>query len=215
MNKEPQTLIEVVGLPGSGKTTLSHKLADSLSAEWIDLDLFEQNPFFKVFPENPPKYAFSTGLFFSHSRSQQSSLVNQKLLKNTVVMDHGFDLGLYLYSFNSVRAGRMTQDEWQFLEQLHQYFLEKEQAPKVDVTVWLEVPVETLIQRIIDRGRSHEVSYQEPFLRALYESYQLFKQKLLKDRTRQTLMVVDVNKQTISVEGQPMAELEKILAELF
>lgn len=213
MNEKSPKLIEVLGLPGSGKTTIAKSLSNKLSYTYFDLDLFQANPFFIDYPSNPEKYAFIVGLYFSYHRTQQIQRLSKDLKKNNIVLDQGFNIGLYMYSHSAYINKKMTKKEWLFLQELHKYFIGKDNLPHIDVTIFIEEPIDVLVSRITDRGRKHEVTYQKKYLSNLLKSYNQYKQNLIKSKSRKTIISYSSTTKTISCIGNEISNLEKILIE--
>ena len=74
----PYSYLVIEGNIGSGKTSLSQKLAADWEANLV-LEEFADNPFLPKFYENPAQYAFPLELFFMAERFKQlKELLQQK-----------------------------------------------------------------------------------------------------------------------------------------
>jgi deoxyadenosine/deoxycytidine kinase len=158
--------IVVEGPIGVGKTSLARRLCTSLSAEPI----FEQaaaNPFLERFYRNPRAAAFPTQLYFLFQRAQQlAGLTQQDLFAPVRVSD-------YLLEKDRLFA-RITLDEaeYQLYEQVHAKL--GILAPKPDLVIYLQAPVDVLIERIAKRGIDFEQYIERDYLQRLNEAYARF-----------------------------------------
>jgi deoxyadenosine/deoxycytidine kinase len=149
-----------------GKTSLARKLAASLGAEQV----FEQaaeNPFLERFYRNPRVGALPAQLYFLFQRAQQLAALQQHDLFAPVrVAD-------YLLAKDRLFA-RITLDEPEFslYEQVHEKLAID--APKPDLVVYLQAPVNVLLDRIARRGIGYEGLIDAGYLERLNEAYARF-----------------------------------------
>ena len=158
--------IVVEGPIGVGKTSLARRLAASLAAQPV-LEQEAANPFLERFYRNPRAGALPTQLYFLLQRAQQLAALKQAdLFAPTRVAD-------YLLEKDRLFA-RVTLDdaEYALYEQL--YAKLDIQAPKPDLVVYLQAPVDVLIERISRRGVEYEQYIERQYLERLNEAYARF-----------------------------------------
>jgi deoxyguanosine kinase len=158
--------IVVEGPIGVGKTSLARRLCVSLSAQGI-FEQATQNPFLERFYKNPRAGALPTQLYFLLQRAQQLAPLKQADLFATVrVAD-------YLLEKDRLFA-RVTLDdaEYALYEQL--YARLDIQAPKPDLVVYLQAPVDVLLERIARRGVDYEQHIERQYLERLNQAYARF-----------------------------------------
>jgi deoxyadenosine/deoxycytidine kinase len=158
--------IVVEGPIGVGKTSLARRLCESLSAQAV-LEESAQNPFLERFYRNPRAAALSTQLHFLLQRAQQLAALKQADLFAPVrVAD-------YLLEKDRLFA-RVTldDDEYALYEQL--YAKLDIQAPQPDLVVYLQAPVDVLLERIGRRGVDYEQYIDREYLQRLNEAYARF-----------------------------------------
>src|SRR2546423_2503147 len=138
--------VVVEGPIGVGKTSLARRLCISLGAEAV-LEQAAANPFLERFYRNPRAGALPTQLYFLFQRAQQlAALKQQDLFAPVRVAD-------YLLEKDRLFA-RVTLDEAEFaLYEQVSAKLEIE-APKPDLVIYLQAPVDVLLERIVRRGIS-------------------------------------------------------------
>ncbi len=155
--------IVVEGPIGVGKTSLARRLCESLGAQAV-LEQSAQNPFLERFYRNPRAGALPTQLYFLLQRAQQLAALKQADLFAAV---HVAD---YLLEKDRLFA-RVTLDdaEYALYEQL--YAKLDIQAPKPDLVVYLQAPVDVLLERIARRGVEYEQYIDRTYLERLNEAY--------------------------------------------
>ncbi|HEX3849106.1 MAG TPA: deoxynucleoside kinase [Steroidobacteraceae bacterium] len=163
---KPHRFIVVEGPIGVGKTSLARRLADSLSAQLI-LEQADQNPFLERFYKNPRAAAFQAQLFFLFQRARQLEEVRQEDLFETVrVAD-------YLLEKDRLFA-RLTLDDAEYSLYERVYERVVVDAPKPDLVVYLQAPVDVLMDRIAKRGIRYEQHIERAYLDKLTQSYARF-----------------------------------------
>jgi len=165
-NEATHRFIAVEGPIGVGKTSLARRMAASLSAEVV-LEQAAQNPFLERFYKNPRAGALPVQLHFLLQRAQQLAALKQADLFAPVrVAD-------YLLEKDRLFA-RVTLDdsEYALYEQVHARL--DVQAPKPDLVVYLQAPVDVLLERIARRGVDYEQYIDRGYLERLNEAYARF-----------------------------------------
>jgi deoxyguanosine kinase len=165
-NETTHRFIAVEGPIGVGKTSLARRLATSLSAQAV-LEEAAQNPFLERFYKSPRAGALPTQLYFLLQRAQQLAALKQADLFAPVrVAD-------YLLEKDRLFA-RVTLDdaEYALYEQL--YARLDIQVPKPDLVVYLQAPVDVLLERIARRGVAYEQYIDRGYLERLNEAYARF-----------------------------------------
>src|SRR5215469_8006861 len=158
--------IAIEGPIGVGKTSLARRVATSLGAQAV-LEQAAENPFLERFYKNPRAGALPTQLYFLLQRAQQlAALKQQDLFAPTRVAD-------YLLEKDRLFA-RVTLDDAEFGLYEQVYAKLDVQAPKPDLVVYLQAPVDVLLERIAKRGIRYEQQIERAYLERLNEAYARF-----------------------------------------
>jgi len=144
--------IVIEGPIGVGKTTLANKLASSFGR------------FIEKFYDDPAAAALPTQLFFLLQRARQLKAMKQGDMFNPVrVAD-------YLIEKDRLFAElTLDSDELDLYEQV--YTSLTIDVPRPDLVVYLQAPVEVLLERIQKRGLKHERFIEAAYLQRLCDAY--------------------------------------------
>src|SRR5262245_26295006 len=158
--------IVVEGPIGVGKTSLARRLAHSFGSELI-LEQAGENPFLERFYRNPRAAALQTQLFFLFQRTRQLEDIRQHDLFDTVrVAD-------YLLDKDRLFA-RLTLDEEEFALYEQIYARLAIDTPVPDLLIYLQAPIDVLLDRIDRRGIRYEQHIEREYLEKLQEAYARF-----------------------------------------
>ena len=158
--------IAIEGPIGAGKTTLAHRLAESLNAEAF-LEEPEENPFLGLFYNDPKRYALATQLSFLVQRARQIDQLRQgDLFATRCVAD-------FLFAKDRLFA-QLTLE----LSELHLYdeiyHRLAFEVPKPDKVIYLHAPPDLLLKRVRKRNRSAEAGIAQDYLERVSQRYNEF-----------------------------------------
>jgi deoxyguanosine kinase len=158
--------IAVEGPIGVGKTTLVRKLADTFGTSLM-LEKVDQNPFITQFYKNPAQYALSTQLSFLLQRAEQVQNFRQiDLFQNAHIADFLIDKDPLFAKLT------LNADELKLYQQIYKNLMID--APRPDLVIYLQAPVEVLQSRIATRDRSYEKLMSADYLSQLSDAYTQF-----------------------------------------
>lgn len=155
--------IAVEGPIGVGKTTLAKRLARSLNYETF-LEEPELNPFLERFYANRRAAALPTQLFFLFDRARQIQELRQgDMFQPVRVADFLIDKDRLFAELN------LDQDEMKLYENIYNHLTID--APTPDLVVYLQAPVNVLMERVSRRGIAAEQQIEPEYLQALSDAY--------------------------------------------
>ncbi|MGS2718151.1 deoxynucleoside kinase [Eionea flava] len=158
--------IAVEGAIGAGKTTLAKRLAATFNYDVL-LEKAEENPFLERFYQDRLNNALPTQLFFLFQRAQQIQELRQSDIFQPVrVSDFLIDKDPLFAEVT------LDKDELAIYQQVYNQLTID--APKPDLVVYLQAPVNTLLARIKNRGIQAERSIDNGYLETLNDAYTRF-----------------------------------------
>ena len=158
--------IAVEGPIGVGKTTLAKHLAHTFNHQTL-LERADKNPFLERFYQEPHSAALPLQLHFLFERSKQLENLRQNdLFSPNRVAD-------YLIDKDQLFAQVILDDDELRLYQ-KVYDMCVIDAPKPDLVIYLQASVQTLMERIHQRGISSEQHLSEAYLTTLNDAYTRF-----------------------------------------
>ena len=158
--------IVVEGPIGAGKTSLTYKLAERLDAETL-LENASDNPFLPRFYQEPKRYALSTQLHFLFDRTRQlRDLAQGDLFRAGTVSDFLIDKDMLFARMN------LDDDEFELYQKVYADLAP--QAPTPDLVIYLQAPIDALMDRVRRRGVEFERGMDAGYLQRLANSYSEF-----------------------------------------
>ena len=155
--------IAVEGPIGVGKTSLAKKLAESLSADTVLEEVFE-NPFLKRFYQDGESAALPAQMFFLFARARQIEGLRQSDLFATVRVSD------YLFAKDRLFAElNLSPDELALYDQVVDSL--RVEPPVPDLVIYLQASVDSLLDRIARRGIGFERAIGRRYLERLTDAY--------------------------------------------
>ncbi len=162
--KYPYIVIE--GPIGSGKTTLASMLSEKFNVQLLS-EKAEANPFLPRFYQDAQRYALPTQLFFLFQRSRQISDLNQRdMFSKPTVADFFLEKDPLFARLN------LDDEEYTLYHQIYSHLQLKSTKP--DLVVYLQTPVDELVERIGERNVSYEQEIPHEYIERLADAYSEF-----------------------------------------
>lgn len=159
-------LIAVEGPIGVGKTSLARRLGEYLDAELL-LEDAASNPFLERFYADPSAVALPTQLHFLFERARQFKALSQTdMFAPRRVADFLMEKDRLFARVN------LDDDEYRLYEQVYAHLAVE--IPVPDLVLYLQAPVEVLLERVQRRGVQFEQGMDPDYLRRLSDAYTSF-----------------------------------------
>ena len=198
--------IAIAGNIGSGKTTLTTKLASHYNWEAHYEDV-ENNPYLNDFYKDMQRWSFNLQVFFLNSRFRQ--IVDIRNSKKTYIQDRTIFEDAKIFAPNLHQMGLMSSrdfDNYIEIFNLMDGFID---CP--DLLIYLRASVSTLVEQIQKRGREYENSIRLDYLTRLNERYEAW----IAEYDRGKLLIIDVDNLNYDENDSDLSiVIEKIDAEI-
>jgi deoxyadenosine/deoxycytidine kinase len=166
-------VLAVAGMVGAGKTTLTRALAArfglQLALESVDGD----NPWLDRFYEGADgmrQYAIHLQLHFLATRFQ--SVRKMRGIGGAWILDRTWYEDAEIFARGLYDQGIMSADEWQLYQRLYTELLHAPAARPPRLLIYLDAPVDVMLQRIATRGRPKERDTPAEYWIALHARYE-------------------------------------------
>ncbi len=163
-NKFPYIVVE--GPIGCGKTTLAKMLADKFPVDYLS-EKAEANPFLPRFYQDAQRYGLPTQLFFLFQRANQIKELSQRdMFARPIIADFFLEKDPIFAKLN------LDDEEYALYHQIYQHLQLK--APKPDLVIYLQTPIDSLMERIEERSVSYEQDIPREYIERLANAYSDF-----------------------------------------
>ena len=158
--------IAIAGNIGSGKTTLTDKLAKHYQYEVL-MEQMDNNPYINSFYEDMRRWSFNLQIYYLHTRYRQ--LLDMKNTGRPFVQDRTLYEDAYIFAPNLQAMGLMNTRDYENYIAVFELLESCIQPP--DLLIYLHGEVPSLIKQIQKRGRSYESSIRLDYLTNLNDRY--------------------------------------------
>lgn len=181
----------VEGPIGCGKTTLAKMLADQFPVDYLS-EKAESNPFLPRFYQDARRYALPTQLFFLFQRANQIKDLNQRdMFAKPIVADFFLEKDPIFARLN------LDDEEYALYHQIYQHL--HLNAPKPDLVIYLQTPLDALVERIEERNVGYEQDMPREYLERLSDAYSAY------FHNYDTSPVLIVNNEKLNILKNPSA----------
>ena len=158
--------IAVEGPIGVGKTALARRLAESLGGELV-LEEVDENPFLERFYRDGRSAALPAQMFFLFARARQIEELRQSdLFATTRISDYLFTRDRLFAELN------LDPEELKLYDQIVDNL--DVDAPVPDLVIYLQAPVDALLQRLARRNAACDRYVDRSYLERLANAYARF-----------------------------------------
>ena len=164
--------IAIAGHIGVGKSTLTQLLSEALEIRAFHEPNMD-NPFLKRFYGDMSQWAFHSQVFFLvHKFNAHRALLDQG---EPIIQDRTIYEDAEIFATHLSESGLMSSDEFKTYHDLYHEFIQLLPAPTL--MIYLRARVDTLIERILKRGRPEEREIPRVYLESLHTLYESWFQR--------------------------------------
>lgn len=176
--------IAVAGNIGSGKTTLTEKLAKHYGWK-AEFESVEDNPYLPDFYEDMKRWAFHLQVYFLNSRFNQIKKIQESNIDT--VQDRTIYEDAFIFAENLYKSQLLNERDYYNYRSLFESMIPHIKAP--DLLIYLKADIPKLVGQIEKRGRSYETTMRIDYLKNLNTHYQ----KWISNYQEGKLLIIDVN----------------------
>ncbi|MCS7246660.1 MAG: deoxynucleoside kinase [Anaerolineales bacterium] len=160
-------LVVVAGNIATGKTSLTERIGARLG--WYTaFESVVDNPYLADFYADMRAWAFHLQIFFLGHRAQQYLQMVQ--IPQSVIIDRSIYEDAHIFARALYQIGSLSERDYQSYRTVFDLIVN--QLPPPDLLIYLQAPVEVLIERIRQRGRSIESGITVDYLKLLETLYE-------------------------------------------
>ncbi len=161
----PKKFILVAGNIGSGKTSLTERIGERLGYRTA-FESVVDNPYLPDFYANMKEWSFHLQVFFLGHRAQQHLEMFED--SRSAIIDRSIYEDAYIFARALHSMGNITERDYSTYRMV--FDLVVKTLPLPSLLIYLQAPVNILVERIKKRGREIESSMDPNYL-ALLESF--------------------------------------------
>ncbi len=199
--------VVVEGPIGVGKSTLALRLSRKLGYRFL-ADTDAANPYLEKFYRNPRQYALHTQLHFMLSRIDALTSGVGADERHLSLADDGLVSDFFLDKDGLFAAETLDEQEFALYQRLLQRM--GGALPYPDLVIYLQAPVEILIERIEKRGHKFEQRMDSSYLRRIVDRYESY----FHQYDQSPLLVVNASEINLADNRQDFANLLQNIAEI-
>lgn len=193
--------IAIEGPIGVGKSTLATILAEEFKADLVR-DTETENPYLKQFYKDPQAVALHTQLHFLLSRLDVLNSPEVARPTGAIVADFLLDKDKLFAELT------LSEDEWWMYTRLYDRMTEN--CVKPDLVIYLQAPLEKLIQRIERRGLRHEQRIDSHYLQQLISVYERY----FHEYAESALLIVNASEINLAEDQDDVSQLVEQIKKL-
>ena len=198
--------IGIAGNIGSGKTTLTRKLAEYYG--WTPkYEAVTYNPYLEDYYKDIPRWSYNLETYFLAQRFQDVLEIARS--RDVIIQDRTLFEGVEIFVANNHDLGNLSDRDYDTYMHLFRLMMSMVNPP--DLLIYLRCSVPHLVEQIRKRGRDYEQSMSLEYLSGLNERYE---QWIARYQGR--LLVIDADRLDFQNRPEDFAFItDKIDAELF
>ena len=159
--------IGIAGNIGSGKTTLTRKLAEHYG--WTPkYEAVTYNPYLEDYYKDIPRWSYNLETYFLAQRFKDVLEISKS--KEVIIQDRTLMEGVYIFVANNHEQGNLSDRDYDTYMQLFELMMTMAGTP--DLLIYLKSSVPHLVSQIQKRGRDYEQGITLDYLQGLNNHYE-------------------------------------------
>jgi len=165
----PQTVITIAGTVGVGKSTMTKALAEALNFR-TSFEKVDTNPYLDKFSEDFEKWSFHLQVYFLAERFKEQKRIFE--YGGGFVQDRSIYEDTGIFAKMHYDKGTMSPTDYETYTNLFDAMVMTPYFPHPDLLVYLEGPIDAVIGRIQERGRTMEQQTPNDYWIEMHERYE-------------------------------------------
>ena len=165
----PQTVITIAGTVGVGKSTMTKALAGALNFR-TSFEKVDTNPYLDKFYEDFEKWSFHLQVYFLAERFKEQKRIFE--YGGGFIQDRSIYEDTGIFAKMHYDKGTMSPTDYETYTNLFDAMVMTPYFPHPDLLVYLEGPIDDVIGRIQERGRSMEQQTPNDYWIEMHERYE-------------------------------------------
>ncbi|MFJ7734456.1 deoxynucleoside kinase [Lysinibacillus sp. NPDC097231] len=165
----PQTVITIAGTVGVGKSTMTKALAQALHFR-TSFEKVDTNPYLDKFYEDFEKWSFHLQVYFLAERFKEQKRIFE--YGGGFIQDRSIYEDTGIFAKMHYDKGTMSPTDYETYTNLFDAMVMTPYFPHPDLLVYLEGPIDAVIGRIQERGRTMEQQTPNDYWIEMHERYE-------------------------------------------
>ena len=168
-NIPAQTVITIAGTVGVGKSTMTQALAEALNFR-TSYEKVDTNPYLDKFYEDFATWSFHLQVYFLAERFKEQKRIFE--YGGGFIQDRSIYEDTGIFAKMHYDKGTMSPTDYETYKNLFDAMVMTPYFPHPDLLIYIEGPVEKIIERIQCRGREMEQQTSHDYWYEMHERYE-------------------------------------------
>ncbi|ARD48409.1 deoxynucleoside kinase [Sporosarcina sp. P33] len=163
------SVFAVAGMVGAGKSTMAHAIAERLGFQ-ESLENVAENPYLERFYDDFERWSFHLQIFFLAERFKEQKHIFES--GGGFVQDRSIYEDVGIFAKMHADKGTMEAVDFETYMSLYDAMVMTPYFPHPNALIYLEGPMQTILDRIEERGRDMELQTPRSYWEEMYRRYE-------------------------------------------